>query len=407
MRSRLYSIASIEMPRNVGVLLLAALLSVAVWVLANAEQNPEVTAAFSSPIPVEVMGLPKGMVIYGQGPTAVSVKVRAPQDSWGRLRVSSFRAYVDLSKGVAGLQEADVIVECIDSRVRVLEKDPARTAVRLEPVRQRSVPVRIRSVDDAPVGYTMLQPKATPAQITVAGPAPLTDSVSEAYVEVRIDSSKVSFVKSYQPQLRDVQGKEVKGLEASPTSVDVEVPIEQLRNYKTVSIKAVITGTLAPGYWISGIVVQPAAVTFGGDPQVLESFGYVETAPVDVTGAVTEVLKSVSIFTPPGTALDKKQDVFVKVSVEPMPGGGVVRRPVVWRNLTRGITATLSISSVDLRLDGPVPDLRALKPTDLVASIDLTGLLTGTYTLPVAVTGVPTGTKVISVDPEKVGVSIR
>ena len=45
------------------------------------------------------MGLPKGMVIYGQGPGTVNVKVRAPQDSWGRLRVSSFRAYVDLSKG--------------------------------------------------------------------------------------------------------------------------------------------------------------------------------------------------------------------------------------------------------------------------------------------------------------------
>lgn len=76
MRSRLYSIASIEVPRNLGVLLLASFLSIAVWVLANAEQNPEITAAFSTPIPVEVMGLPKGMVIYGQGPTTVNVKVR-------------------------------------------------------------------------------------------------------------------------------------------------------------------------------------------------------------------------------------------------------------------------------------------------------------------------------------------
>ena len=407
MRSRLSSLSSIELPRNIGVLFLAVMLSVVVWVLANAEQNPEITGVFSSPIPVEVSGLPKGMVIYGQGPGMVNVKIRAPQDSWGRLRVGNFRAYVDLSTGSAGLQEVDVKVECTDGRVNVLERDPLRVAVRLEPVRQRSIPVRIRAVDDAPVGYTMLQPKSTPPQVTVTGPAPLTDLISEAYVEVRIDGSKVSFVKSYRPQLRDAQGKEVKDLEASPTSVDVEVPIEQLRNYKTVSIKAVITGTLAPGYWISGIVVQPAAVTFGGDPQVLESFGYVETAPVDITGAVTEVLKSVSIFTPPGTALDKKQDVFVKVSVEPIPGGGVLRRPLTWRNLTRGITVTLSLSSVDIRLDGPVPDLRGLKPTDLVASIDLTGLLTGTYSLPVAITGVPTGTKVISVDPEKVGASIR
>jgi YbbR domain-containing protein len=404
MRSRF---SFIGLPRHVGVLFFAVMLSVAVWVLANAEQNPEVTGVFSSPIPVEVSGLPKGMVIYGSGPGLANVKIRAPQASWGRLRVGSFRAYVDLSNSAAGLQEVEVNVECSDSRVRVLEKDPSRVAVRLEPVLKRSVPVRIRALDEAPVGFTMLPPKATPPQITITGPAPLAESVSEAYVEVRIDGSKVSFVKSYQPQLRDAQGKEVKDLEEAPATVDVEVPIEQLRNYKTVSIKAVITGTVAPGYWISGIVVQPAAITFGGDPQVLESFGYVETAPVDITGAVTEVLKSVGIYTPPGTALDKKQDVFVKVSVEPIPGGGVLRRTLTWRNLTRGITATLSLSTVDIRVDGPVPDLRSLKPTDMAPSVDLTGLLTGTYTLPVTVTGVPTGTKVISVDPEKVGVSIR
>jgi hypothetical protein len=122
---------------------------------------------------------------------------------------------------------------------------------------------------------------------------------------------------------------------------------------------------------------------------------------------VTEVLKSVNIFTPPGTALDKKQDVFVKVSVEPIPGGGIIRRALTWRNLSPGITVTLFIPTVDIRVDGPVPDLRSLKPTDMSPSVDLTGLFTGTYSLPVAITGVPTGTKVISVDPERVGVSIR
>ena len=146
-----------------------------------------------------------------------------------------------------------------------------------------------------------------------------------------------------------------------------------MRNYKTVSLKAVITGTVAAGYWISGIVVQPSAVTFGGDPQLLECFGYVETAPVDVSGAVTEVLKSVNIFIPPGTALDKKEEVFVKVSVQPIPGGGIVRRSVTIRNLAAGLTATLTIPSVDIRVDGPVPLLQALKPTDIVAGVDADG----------------------------------
>ena len=72
-------------------------LSVAVWVMANVELNPEVTASFSSAIPIEVTGLPKGVVVYGTEPGSVNVKLRAPQDSWSRLRAASFRAYVDLS----------------------------------------------------------------------------------------------------------------------------------------------------------------------------------------------------------------------------------------------------------------------------------------------------------------------
>lgn len=202
-------LSAIELPRNVGLLILAAMLSVVVWVLANAEQNPEITGVFSSPVPVEVTGLPKGVVIYGSGPGSVNLKIRAPQASWGRLRVASFRAWVDLSASSPGLQDAEVKVECSDGRVVVLETDPLRVAVRLEPIRQRSIPVRIRAVDDAPVGYTMLPPKSTPAQVTVTGPAPVADLVAEAYVEVRIDGSKVSFTKSYRPLLRDAQGKEI------------------------------------------------------------------------------------------------------------------------------------------------------------------------------------------------------
>ena len=400
-------LASRTLPRNIGALGLAIVLSVAVWVLANVEMNPEVTAAFSSGIPIEVTGLPKDMVVYGTEPGVVNIKIRAPQDSWSRLRAGSFTASVDVSTASAGLREVDINVVCGDPRVRVLEMQPSRVSLRLEPVITRTVPVHVRALDEAPIGYTMMLPHSTPAQVTVTGAAPLAQSISEAYVEVRLDGSKVSFARSYQPILRDAQNREVKGVQMAPSSVEVEVPIDRLRNYKTVSLKAVITGTVAPGYWISGIVVQPSAVTFGGDPQVLESFGYVETGPVDVSGAITEVLKSVSIYIPPGTALDKKEEVFVKVSVQPITGGGIVRRSVSVRNVTVGLTATVAAATVDIRLDGPLPLIQSLKLTDIVATVDASGLFTGTYTLPISVSGIPTGTQVLGITPDRIGVSLK
>ena len=102
-------------------------------------------------------------------------------------------------------------VECSDPRVRVLEKDPSKIALRLETIITRTVPVRMRALDDAPVGYTMTPPRSTPAQVSVTGPAPLAQGISEAYVEVRLDGSKVSFAKSYQPILQDAQGQRGQG----------------------------------------------------------------------------------------------------------------------------------------------------------------------------------------------------
>lgn len=395
------------LPKRPGTLVLALALAVIVWAAANAEQNPEVTGVFPSSIPVEVSNVPPGLVVYGSVADKVTLKIRAPQDSWSRLRADSFRAYVDMSGRSAGLHEVEIKVNSSDPRVRILEKDPHRLSVRLEPLREKVVPVRVRPVDDAPPGYSLQVPRATPPQVTIRGPAPLADSVSEAFVEIRLEGSKVSFTKSYQPVLRDFQGKEVKGVDYWPVSVQVEVPIERIKNYKTVSIKAVITGTVAPGYWISNVVVQPATVTFGGDPQVLETFGYVETSPVDVSGATKEIVRSVSIYIPPGTALEKKEEVFVKVSVEPIPGGGIVRRTITVRNLAKGLTPTLSQNWVDLRLEAPLPVLQHLQPTDISVSIDASGLLTGTYEVPVQVTGVPTGAKVIAIIPDKVAVTFK
>lgn len=396
-----------SLPRNVGALATAIALAMAVWLLANNESNPEITGAFASAIPIEVAGLPKGTMIYGPGPGSVMLKIQAPQATWARLRASTFRAYVNLSNGTTGPQDVEVRVDSQESRVRILEREPPTVTLRVEPVIRRSVPVLARTADDAPEGYAVQALRTTPSQVSIVGVEPLADSVSEAYVEVRIEGSKVSFARSYQVVLRDSLGREVKGLEMAPTSVLVDVPIDRLANFKTVSVKAVITGAVSSGYWISGIVVQPAAVTFGGDPRILQNLSYVETTPVDVSDAVTEVIKSVSVTVPAGAALDKKEEIFVKVSVQPIPGSGLVRRPVAIINASRGLSITLASSIVDVLLDASLPALQGLKMTEVVPFIDAAGLLTGSYTLPISVTAVPTGTRVLTVTPGRVGVTIR
>jgi YbbR domain-containing protein len=300
-------------------------------------------------------------------------------------------------------------VECADRRVRILEKIPDRISVRLEAIVSRDVPVRVVPLEEAPPGYTLEAPQPNPVSVTVSGASSAVNQVSEAVVDIRIEGSKVSFTKLYQPVLLDAQGKEVNGLDFTPPMVQVQVTIKQLENYKTVSVKAVLTGTVAPGYWVSNIIVEPATVTFGGDATELESFGYVETAPVDVTGAISDVIRTVNIYVPPGTALVGKArpEVFVKVSVEPIPGGQIVRRPLVVDNLAKGLTITYTVTTVDITLMGPIATMLNLQATDVTAVIDATGLLTGTYELQVQVSALPKGLTVTAIVPNKVSVKVQ
>ena len=150
-------------------------------------------------------------------------------------------------------------------------------------------------------------------------------------------------------------------------------------------------------------------MTFGGDAEELGSFSYVETAPVDVTGAISDVIRTVNIFVPPGTALVGRlgREVFVKVSVEPVPGGQTVRRPLVVSNLTKGLTITYTVSTVDITLAGPIATMLKLQATDVTAVLDATGLLTGTYELPVQVGALPKGLTVTAIIPNKVSVKVQ
>jgi YbbR domain-containing protein len=184
--------------------------------------------------------------------------------------------------------------------------------------------------------------------------------------------------------------------------VRVTIPVLRLLNFKTVSIRAVISGTVAPGYHITNIVVEPQTVTLNGEASVLERIFSVDTTPVDVSGAQGEVVRAVSAIIPRQTSVDKQADVFVKVSVEPIPGGEVVRRPVVFKGLGKGLRVTSPLMpTVDIQLSGALPDLLAVTPKDITATLDLTDRGPGVYEIPVVVGALPEKLKVVRVTPER------
>ncbi len=393
---------------NLGSALLALLLAFVVWVVAVNEENPQKEDPFPNPIPIEFINQPQGIVVFGDVVESVQVVIRAPQSSWDNLRPSSFKAWVDLEGLPVGLHEMEVQVTCSDRNVHIVEIRPNKITVRLEELKEKEVDVRVNVVDSPPIGYVSRPPTVEPAKVTVRGPGLVVDQVVEVTADIYLRGAKNTVEREVKdPTPRDAQGEPLSSVTIEPAVLKVIVPIEQRAGFRDVPVRVIRKGQPAPGYWISNVSVEPSIVTVVGSPVAIAAIpGYLETAPVNVEGASSDVVERVPLVLPEGVSvLGGNQGVSVNVKVEAIEGGLTVQRTVNVQGLDLALKATASPQQVDVILSGPLPRLETLSQGDVQVVVDLVGLDPGTHKVhPTAI--VPEGIKVQSIIPDTIEVEI-
>ena len=391
--------------RNLAWMLLALILSMGLWLIVTIDQNPMESYWFSS-IPVEVRDPPAGMALRSEV-APVRVRVSAPRDLWAAraLPAEKFRASVDASTAGPGIAELPVVVTSGDSRAKVEEIDPPKAVVRLEPVKRKDVPVRIRLAGSVPLGYEARPAKVTPQEVTVSGPQGLVEQVSHVFAEVSLDGVRDDVSQLLRVVPYAESGALVERVTLSTERVLVEIPIVQQLGYKTVPVLPQVVGTVAFGYQIVGVMVDPATTTVAGDPRALAEMSYLPTRPVDVSGAVGDVAVSVEPALPTGVALARSQTLFARVLISPVEGSKVVDiAPQVKGSGDRQVT--IHTGSVQVTISGPMPVLARLRPQDVQVTVDVTGVAAGTHNLK-PIISLPSLLKLVSLTPNEVAVTVR
>jgi YbbR domain-containing protein len=390
---------------DLSAVLIALILALTTWVVAMREQNPIVQDRFPQPIPIEVVDKEEDLLILGGFEKEVTLLVRAPQKAWSDLGPEDFYAYVDLAGLVVGSYEVPVEVRHPES-VRVVERSPDVVSITLDKVAQRWFRVGVNILGEVPVGYKYGRPLVTPPQVAVSGPQSLVDQVEGVVIDLELRGEKATIEKAFEPWPQNKVGGTVSGVEISPLQVMVKLPIEQESGYRDVSVKVVAKGTVASGYWISDIRVNPSTVTVYGDPQrVSELLGFVETEPVDVEAAKANLSRSVALVLPEDISLLGVGRVLVSISVSPVLGGQTIRVSPNLQGLAPGLGATVSLETVEVILAGPLADLSALQAGDVQVLLDLFGLGPGTYKISPQVVK-PDSLEVQSIVPDQVEVVI-
>ena len=393
---------------NLFSLVLAIILSIALWLNAVSTEDPNETRTLSVPLTLEVYGLQQGLVAQGYEAVGIQVTVRAPRSIWNQLIPENVHARLDLTGKAEGEYTVPVEIRTDISPVLVEEVDPSSVEILIDRLAKRPMTVHVQLAGNLAPGFQAGVPDLTPESVSVSGPESVVDRIAQVVATVDVEGLRSTMDQSVELVPLDTEGNVVAGITIEPAAVSISVPVQQLGGYRDLVVKVPLLGAVKSGYRLTGLTINPQVVTlYSDDPAVIRSLpGYVETEPLDISGASADIIRSLSLVLPTGVQVVGDPLIVVQVSISTIEDSITISRPIRFQGLEPGLSASLSPAFVDVILSGPAPIIWSLKPADIDVYVDLTGKGPGTYKLTPEV-NMPSELKLVILSPEQVEVVIE
>jgi YbbR domain-containing protein len=400
--SRLVHLVVHNWPLKLAAILLAVLLYGGLILSASIE-------TFQGRIPITVLNPPADAFVMGDLPDVTTVRYLVLGSGAPRVTSASFSATIDLA-GVetrpgAPPVSVPVRVQATDpSVVQVVDFEPSRIQVALDPLVSKEVPVRVDR-GTVPPGLEIREPVVSSDTVTASGPESFVRLVVAAEARVAIPATGVDVNELVDLVPVDAAGSVVSSIELSPPSVRVTIQVGSQLSTRAVPVNAVVTGTPADGYEITAVTAVPSVVTVGGEASLLDALVKVDTEAVSISGARESVVTEVALQLPTGVDALDVDLVRVEVVIGPLSGSRSFEVGVSLAGADPGLRYALGADRAVVTVGGTLADLDALDPTRIVATVDVDGIGPGTVRLPLSVT-LPEGVRLVTVAPTEVEVTI-
>jgi YbbR domain-containing protein len=372
--------------KNLPTLLTALVFAITVWVFSVNQSDPTETRTYPQPINLEIIGLDSNLIIVNDITEQVSLTLRAPRSILDQLENDRnlINVTLDLSGYEAGVHTLTPQVNIGLSPAEVVRFNPATIFVKLDALVSQNFPIQIITIGNPAIGFETQTPELSQESVMISGPQSVVDSVEEVIAEVSIVDASEDIQRTVDVVAYNTEGNSLNGLTISPGSIEVTIPINQRGGYRTVVVKIVTSGQIAPGYRLTNIFSMPPTVTiFSANPSLVEDIpGFVETTPINLNGANEDLEVRVALNLPQGINVVGSQNVTVQVSIDPIESSANFSDiPIQTEGLDSTLTAEISPENVDVYLSGPLNFLEELTPSSIIVLIDLTDRGPGTYQL--------------------------
>ncbi|MCA9833738.1 MAG: hypothetical protein KC435_07335 [Thermomicrobiales bacterium] len=363
-------------------LLTAFLLAIVTWGWVTQATDPIKTVTYAE-MDISTPSLSSDLVIVTSLPRA-KVIVEGPTSELADINRSVLSVGVDVSRITEpGEYSLPLVVDAPESDARITT-DPETVLVQVDAVASKVIPLQVELSGEESTTSEVTTITPSFSQVTVTGPSSAVDRVASVILPVTISNPTGSFSAVLTPYAIDAQDQVVSEVTILPNQIVTQVEIQS--RGKVINVIADVQGQPADGYVIQGRAVLPNSITVEGSEEALAGLLFVNTEPVDVTGASQSVSQKVSLVgLPEGVTVIDPIDGQVEVRVAIQDSSATEQTlsglPVTAINVPDGYLVTIVPESVDVTLQGSTTVLSQMTEEDISVIVDVGSLETGTYEL--------------------------
>jgi YbbR domain-containing protein len=360
--------------KKITARILSVLLATMLWLYVITEQNPVVYKDIT--LPVKLIGVEtlaaKNITLLDNTSYNVYLRLKGNKNTLDRINNTSLNATADIrDQDEKGEFQIPIQISGIPAGVDITSMSSKSIRVRFDNVISVTMPVVMNITGNPLQGMAAMTPSVNPGEVTITGAESLVNKVKTAAVDLDISSSSATVKKNISVKILNEEGKEIEGLDVSPKSVDVEIPIEYT---EIVVIEPDVVVNPAPGYIVTNISTNPREIHVAGKKEILDNLNSIKTERIELQDAKAFVDQQVSLVLPEGVELaNKSETVRLNINIEKIIEKPIEINNIAIRNLPDNLTAEHQQIVMRLIVKGPESIVNAWN-TNNSFYVDVSGL---------------------------------
>lgn len=367
---RRYSFLILDNLLWLGLSLVVATL---LWVTAKLEADPFVTRTYQA-VEIDYL-IPENLIVTNTLPATAWVALRVQQSDAQRLSADDLSIVVDLSEvTVEGRLSIPLEVQ-VARPVTVLDLDPKQVNLDVEQRFERIIPLDIQVMEEPPRTVKLESLTANANQILVTGTEDEVNRVASAQVALDLSQHKESVSFTIQPSLVASDELPLNNLILKPNQVTVVAELLPRSDVRELRVSPKLTGALPDGYTLTAeFSYEPQSIIVSSTQEHLESLpSTLSTEPIDLANHTTDFEVVVPVQLPLSDILVLTQSqITVSIGIDPIQSSRQFDDvPINLIGLGATFTATPSLETVTILVNGAEPILNALTKADFTVVLDL------------------------------------